>query len=190
MPDASARLKHLDQSFGALWDKKDFDYAKWLIKKRDPELYENRILKLWNDHHDVGDPRFNPLAVTYKVDLVVNAGLTRIAQLMVGASTTSFTHFASGTGTNAEAAGDTALQTESTRISMATSGDRYVTGTSAKFAGFFGSTSPTGVISEGGAFDAGAAGTMLFRSVYSSTLSHTQNSTTYTLQQTISQSAT
>lgn len=184
-----SHLKHFDQGYGALWWAEDEQYAFDLIKQRRPEIYEDRIFKIWNDHPIRDDPRFAPIAVTFKEDLVVSAGLTRIAQLMTGVSSTSFTHFESGTGTNAESAGDTALQTALTRVSMASSGDRYATGTSAKFAGFFGSSTSSGTVAEGGAFDNGSGGTMLFRSVYASTLAHTSGSTTYTLQQTITQSA-
>jgi len=135
---------------------------------------------------------FEPAQVTYKEDLVVNVGLTRLAQLMTGKSTTSFTHFVSGTGSTAEAAGLTISDvTESTRVSMATSGDRYDSGTSAKFVGFFPSTSPNATITTGCAADSAtpSAGTILFYTKYSSSLVHTNGTTIYVLQQTITQTA-
>lgn len=186
----SSALKVRDVGFGSVWSKEDHDYVLRLLRKRDPSAFEDRLLSIWNDHKLIREePRFAPIEVTYKEDLVVTAGMTRIAQLMTGDSTTSFRYFASGTGTNAEALADTALQTESVRVDMDSSGDRYGSGTSAKFVGFFPTASTTATIAEGGAFDAGAVGTMLFRTKYSSTISHVSGTTIYVLQQTINQSS-
>lgn len=188
----SDKIKSFDVGYGAVWSKEDFEYAKRAFRK---DRYDKTLMLLerkLNDQtafDDRVDRLCEPLQVAKKVDLVVNAGLTRIAELLTGESTTSFTHFASGTGTTAEAAGQTALVTELARVSMVTSGDRFATGTSAKFVGFFDSSTSSGTIAEGAVFDNSSGGTMLFRTKYSSTLSHTQDSTTYTLSETISQSA-
>lgn len=181
-----------DVGYGAVWSKSDAQYALRSIKR---DRYDEtlRLLERKLNDQTAFDERVNrlmePLEVTKKEDLVVNVGLTRIAELLTGESTTSFTHFASGTGTTAESSGQTALVTELARVSMVTSGDRFATGTSAKFAGFFDSSTSSGVIAEGGVFDAASSGTMLFRTKYSSTLTHTQDNTVYTLTETISQSA-
>ncbi len=52
-------------------------------------------------------------------NLIVNAGLERVARLLGGVSTDVFTHIAIGTGTTAAATGDTALETEYTRAAAA-----------------------------------------------------------------------
>jgi hypothetical protein len=48
-------------------------------------------------------------------NLIVNAGLARVARLLGGVSTDYYTHIAIGTGTTAATTGDTALETEYTR---------------------------------------------------------------------------
>ena len=182
-----------DVGVGAVWSKEDADYAFRSIKRDRYDETFRLLERAFNDQTSF-DQRINkhlePLQVTYKVDLVVNAGLTRIAQLCTGESTSSFTHFAAGTGTGSESASDTALGTELGRVSMVTQGDRFSTGTSMKFAGFFDTSISSGTVAEGGMFDASSSGTMLFRSKYSSTLTHTSGSTVFTLQETVSQSAT
>ncbi|MEM3160347.1 MAG: hypothetical protein QXJ74_06150 [Nitrososphaera sp.] len=181
-----------DVGAGAVWSKEDADYALRAIKRDRYDETFRLLERRFNDQTSF-DQRVNkhcePIEVTYKVDLVVNAGLTRLAQFMTGESTTSFTHFAAGTGTTAEGSGQTALVTEIGRVSMITSGDRYSSGTSAKFAGFFPTSTTSGTIAEGGVFDAGASGTMLFRTKYSATLVHTSGTTVFTLMETLTQSA-
>jgi hypothetical protein len=185
-----------DYSYGSVWQSADEKYVCKLLRQRNPELMEKRISKIWDDHRAIYDKKyarmFEPVSVTYKEDLVVNEGLTRLAQLATGQSSTSFTHFVSGTGSTAEGAGRTIADVvESARVSMSTSGDRYATGTSMKFAGFFPSTSPTATITQGAAADNAtpSAGTILFYTKYGSGLSHTAGTTFYVLQQTITQTA-
>ena len=190
---ASSTIRTHDVGVAAVWSKEDSDYAFRSIKRDRFDETQRLLLRALNDQTSF-DERVNkhcePLQVAHKEDLVVNAGLTRIAQLITGESTTSFTHFAAGTGNTAEAAGDTALATELGRVSMVTSGDRFATGTSAKFAGFFDTSISSGTVAEGGAFDASSNGTMLFRTVYASTLTHTSGTSVFTLHQTLAQSAT
>lgn len=194
--DGVVYTETLDYNYGSLWAKEDQDYVLNLLRRRDSAVMEDRILKVWNDHKAIHDDHygrlFEPIAVTYKEDLVVGVGLTRNAELMTGDSTTSFTHFVSGTGSAAEGSGRTIADvTESARVSMATSGDRYPSGTDAKFAGFFGSASATATITQGAVADSGtpSAGTILFYTLYSSSLDHTQNSTIYVLQTTVAQTS-
>lgn len=192
----SAHIHKHDFGYGAVWDKADEAYVRALIKQRNPAVFEDRLKKVWDDHKAIKDDKygrlFEPLQVTYKEDLVVDVGLQRIADLCVGVSTTSFTHFVSGTGATAEGSGRTIADvTESTRVSLLTSGDRFRTGTSMKFVGFFPSTSPTAVITQGAVADSAtpSAGTILFYTKYSASISHTSGTTFYTLSQTITQSA-
>jgi hypothetical protein len=48
-------------------------------------------------------------------NLIVNAGLERVAKLLGGVSTDYYTHIAIGEGTTAATTGDTALESEATR---------------------------------------------------------------------------
>jgi len=82
-----------------------------------------------------------------------------------------------------------ALKSENARVSLSTSGYQTSSGSSMKFAGFFNTGFASAVITEGGVFDASSGGNMLFRTVYSSSLSHTQYSTVYTLTQSILQAS-
>lgn len=194
---AGAPIHAHDFGYGSVWLKEDEEYVKKLLALRNPALFEDRVLKIWNDHKVIRDDKylrlFEPVQVTYKEDLVVNVGLTRLAELATGASSTSFTHFVSGTGSTAEAAGLTiANVTESARVNMTTgSGDRYASGTSMKFVGFFPNTSTTATITTGSVADSAtpSAGTILFYTKYASSLSHTSGTTIYVLQQTITQTA-
>src|SRR3990167_4216920 len=68
-------------------------------------------------------------------NLVVDAGLAQIVDLMVGTDTSSFTHCRVGSGTNTPAAGDTDMQTIiDTGITVT---NRYKSGLVAYFDTFF-----------------------------------------------------
>jgi hypothetical protein len=105
--------------------------------------------------------------------------------LVTGESDHYFSHFASGCSTIPESRGDTKLRDENARVSLFNSGYQTSSGTSMKFSGFF----PTGiescVVTEGGVFDNFQGGNMLFRTVYTNPLTHTQYETVYTLTQVI-----
>lgn len=112
----------------------------------------------------------------YMPNLVVSAGKTFIASRMVGTASGVMTHMGIGTGSTAEAAGDTTLATELTvaggftsyaRASVTGSNTNNVVTYSASFAANNPSAPAGGaVLREAGIFNAATAGTMLCRTVY------------------------
>lgn len=106
-------------------------------------------------------------------NLITSAGKAGVASRINGAgSEAAFTYIALGTGTNAAAAGDTALQTE-----LSTSGlsrvnataarvTTSVTNDTAQLSNTF-SVSGSAAVTEAGVLNAGASGTLLSRLVFS-----------------------
>jgi hypothetical protein len=96
-------------------------------------------------------------------NLVVTVGKNFVASRMVGTASNIMSHMATGSGTTAAAAGDTALQTELGRVALATSSasTNVVTYTASFPAG-----TATGALTEAGIFNAASAGTMLCRTVF------------------------
>lgn len=188
-------MTHDDIAVATLWDKRDEEgIDKLLAKVRVGDVHPNSFEeKLQRYHNDQTLPReFEPLEQTPpKHDLVVNSGLTRIAQLVTGKSSTIFSHFASGTGIATERPADYRLASENYRVAMLSSGFMEAVGIAMKFVGKFPSSLSSATITEGGVFDASAinAGTLLFRTLYpsSSRFQHIQNRTFYSLMQTINQ---
>lgn len=184
-----ANLHLVDINRVALFDKSDASYVKRQLYQHRFDSFNERLDRSLNDQtafDDLAKRHVEPLQVCRKVDLVVTAGLQRLAKLATGKTTTSFTHIACGTGTNAENPGDAALQTEVRRIAVT---DRFDSGTSMKFSGFFDSTTATGSYTEFGLFDAAAGGNMFSRTVFSPAISHTQDDSVFTLTEVVSQSA-
>ena len=96
---------------------------------------------------------------------IVTAGKNDIASLITGAGSV-MTHMAVGTGTNAVAAGDTTLQTETDRNALSTSGGSPSTNTVTYVAGWNAGDGP-GSLTEAGLCSASSSGTMLARTVFS-----------------------
>ena len=98
-------------------------------------------------------------------NLVVNAGLTFINQRMLGTSQAVMSHMALGSGTNAAAAGDTALQTQvgnrETLDAAVNDSPGVITYTST-----FEPGDATGALTEAGIFNAGTSGNMLCRTKF------------------------
>lgn len=97
-------------------------------------------------------------------NLVVTSGKAFIASRMVGTGSAVMSHMAVGTSTTAPVAGQTALVSEIARAAI-------VSGTSATnvvtYSAVFAAGVGTGAITEAGILNAGAAGTMLSRTVFS-----------------------
>lgn len=185
----SYQNEYLDTNRVALFSKSDAPIIKKLLQEQHFDNFNERLDRFLNDqtsYDDLHHKHLEPLQVRIKHDLVVTTGMQRIAKLVTGKTTTSFTHMACGTGTSAESSGDQSLQAETQRIACT---DRFDSGTSIKFAGLFPSSTPTGQISEFGIFDSPAAGNMLVRTVFSPAISHVQDSTIFSLTQVISQSS-
>jgi hypothetical protein len=102
-------------------------------------------------------------------NLVVNAGLNLIRDFLDGDAPTAPSHFSYGTGTNAVAAGDTALQTEVARDTLTSQ-----TGTNAQqqvYTYYLGSLTGNGnTLGEAAIFNAASGGTMLCRVKLSPTI--------------------
>lgn len=110
---------------------------------------------------------FYKFGVSYS-NLIVAAGRGLISGRINGVGTPAApTYMAIGTGTNAAAAGDTALQTEGYRVAGAASlVTTTVTNDTCQLVGTFAITG-SAAITEMGIFNAGIAGTMLVRNVFS-----------------------
>lgn len=183
------RIHLKDYGLGALWDARDGDVIRKNFQKRAyAKTFDKKLLRAYNDQtvNFKEELKAEPLHIVFKEDLVVNLGLQRIAQLIVGESTTSFTHMASGTGTAGETADDQALAAENARVSLSTSGYRVSQGVYVKMGGFFPKSTATANVRESGAFDGPSGGVMLYRTLYDDVIGHTQNVTAYTLTQVIS----
>ena len=94
-------------------------------------------------------------------NLVVDAGLAQIVDLMIGTDTSSFTHCRVGSGTNTPAAGDTDMQTIiGTGLTVT---NRYRSGAIAYFDTFFSTTSNNGTWNETGIANASTGSDLLCR---------------------------
>lgn len=100
---------------------------------------------------------------TFK-NLVVNVGKDFVASRMVAASATVMSDMAIGSGTTAPAAGDTTLQSELGRVTLASAS---ATGAVVTYTASFPAGTGTGAVTEAGIFNAAVAGTMLCRTVFS-----------------------
>ena len=96
-------------------------------------------------------------------NLVVTAGKYWVADRMNNANTV-MPHMAVGTGTNAAAAGDTALQTENDRNALTST---TVTNNAIAYVATWAAGDATAALTEAGIFDAASGGDLLARTVFS-----------------------
>lgn len=108
-------------------------------------------------------------------NLVVDAGLAQIVDLMIGTDTSSFTHCRVGSGTNTPAAGDTDMQT--IIDSGVTVTNRYRSGAVAYYDTFFSTTSNNGTWAETGIANASTGSDLLCRRKFSATFAKTSSNT-------------
>ena len=97
-----------------------------------------------------------------KHNLITNQGKTLFARRIGGDTHAAITHMAIGTGSTAPAAGNTILQTETTRLTCTNVVDGYSTVFSAIF-----SSAQINTTTEVGLFNAASGGTLACRAVYS-----------------------
>ncbi len=97
-------------------------------------------------------------------NLVVNVGKDFVASRMVAASATVMSHMGIGSDTTAPAAGDTTLGSQLGRVTLASAS---ATGAVVTYTASFPAGTGTGAVTEAGIFNAGTAGTMLCRTVFS-----------------------
>jgi hypothetical protein len=104
---------------------------------------------------------------TFSANLIVNAGLARIALLMTGGGS-PMSHMALGGSSTMPGATQTALVSEVGRVALAstTTVTTNVSGDSVQYVATFPAGTATGALTEAGLFDAASGGTMLARSVY------------------------
>ncbi len=108
-------------------------------------------------------------------NLVVDAGLAQIVDLMIGTDTSSFTHCRVGSGTNTPAAGNTDMQTI---IGVGvTVTNRYRSGAVAYFDTFFSTSANNGSWEETGIANASTGSDLLCRRKFSSTFTKTSSNT-------------
>lgn len=96
-------------------------------------------------------------------NLIVTAGKNLVAQLVSG-SGTSFTHMAIGTSGTAEAVGNTALGTETGRVTLTS---KVATNNVISYVGDFPAGTGTGTIVEASVMNASSGGVMLNRATFS-----------------------
>lgn len=100
-------------------------------------------------------------------NLVVTTGKDYIASRIKDATATAMSHMAVGTSGTAAAAGDTTLGAEVGRVALDST---TVSTNTVTYVATFPAGTGTGTLAEGGLFNAGAAGTMLCRTLFSSTI--------------------
>jgi len=96
-------------------------------------------------------------------NLVVTTGKNYVASRMKDATATAMTHMAIGTGATAAAAGNTALETESGRVALASTN---VSNNVVTYTATFAAGTGTGSLREAGILNANSGGTLLCRTVY------------------------
>ena len=97
-------------------------------------------------------------------NLVVTAGKEYVASRMKDTSATAMSHMAVGTGSTAAAAGDTALGTESGRVSLSST---TVTNNVITYVATFPAGTATAALTEAAILNASSGGTLLCRTVFS-----------------------
>ena len=125
--------------------------------------------------------------VVQEVDnLVVTAGKEFVASSILKTTSNSpaaMTHMAIGSGTNNPAAGDTALQTELGRVSLASSS---ASGAVVTYTATFGAGTGTGAVTEAGILNASSSGTLLCRTEFNGVNKGSADSMTITWTVTVS----
>ena len=97
-------------------------------------------------------------------NVVVTDGKGYVASRMKNATATAMSHMAIGTGSTAAAASDSALGSESGRVSLTST---PVTNNEVEYVATFGAGTGTGAITEAGILNASSSGTLLCRTVFS-----------------------
>ena len=170
-----------DVNLAALWDKRDYIYVKKLFDKiriaeeqhNHPEVHklitewEGKVERMLEGQYVEDTPNNpKPLQVARKNDVITNQGMARLVSIIVGKTNLRFTHYASGDGIAIATVGDTKLQAEKFRISMATDGFMTAAGTAARYGAVFIPSAPSHVVAEAGVVDTATLGTFLNRTLY------------------------
>ena len=97
-------------------------------------------------------------------NLVVTVGKNFVASRMVGTTSAIMSHMAIGAGTSSAVIGDTTLGSELGRVALS---GAAATSAVVTYSATFPAGTGTGAVTEAGIFNAGSAGTMLCRTVFS-----------------------
>jgi hypothetical protein len=97
-------------------------------------------------------------------NVVVTDGKGYVASRMKDATATAMSHMAIGTDSTSAAASDSALGSESGRVSLTST---TVTDNEVEYVATFGAGTGTGAITEAGILNAASSGTLLCRTVFS-----------------------
>lgn len=111
---------------------------------------------------------FGNLKEKHTRNLLVAVGKAFITSRMIGTASAIMSHMAVGSGTNAAASANTALQTELGRVAL-TSGVQVTTTTTSdavQYVATFAAGIGTGSLTEAGLFNAASGGTLLARTVF------------------------
>ena len=174
-----------DYSYITKFDKKDLPYIYRLAEEvratHNQDLvseYNSLTEKKWNDHNPiltVGNRTIEPLEAVKSDDLVVNAGVNRCIDQILGISTVRWQLMTRGIGTTLPNVAQTTIVSETLpRVDMSLFGWREYAGASLRFAGIFGESivTPPIAYSECGIFTTSTVGTMLNRNVFSVSITH------------------
>ena len=149
--------------------------AKFVLKGN-VELYEFPSNFTYDDYLELRRTGDHKRYIKDKGDnLVVDAGLAQIVDLMIGTDTNSFTHCRVGSGTNTPAAGDTDMQT--IIGSGVTVTNRYRSGSIAYYDTFFSTTANNGTWAETGIANASTGSDLLCRRKFSSSFTKSSSNT-------------
>lgn len=127
--------------------------------------------EMWLIVRDAKTGKIIPEECQQVKNLIVNAGLYQIIDLIIGASDADFTHCGVGSGSTPPAAGDTDLQTPIGDRKVIT--ERFRSTNKGTFSTFFGSADNNGTWRESGLFTALTGGTMLCRALLASAFEKT-----------------
>jgi hypothetical protein len=172
-----------DLNYAAGWDLNDYNYVSRLFKEiqlasdygEDDIVeslsrgYERKITRKYEGQYipDIKeDPA--PVDVSFKKDVITNQGMGRLVSIIIGKTQERFLHYASGQGTSVATIGDTKLQDEKFRISMATDGFRTAAGTVARYGAVIIPSAPSHTVAESGVVTTAVGGTFLNRTLYPS----------------------
>tara|TARA_B110001454_G_C12695960_1_gene424384 strand:- start:505 stop:930 length:426 start_codon:yes stop_codon:yes gene_type:complete len=97
-------------------------------------------------------------------NLVVTTGKGYVASRMKDTTATAMSHMATGTGSSAAAAGDTALGSESGRVALTST---TVSTNTVTYVATFPAGTATAALTEAGILNAASSGTLLCRTVFS-----------------------
>jgi hypothetical protein len=170
-----------DLNYVGCWDTSDYRYVSRLFKEiqiaednGEEDIvenlsrgYERKITRKFEGQYipDIKeDPA--PVDVSFKKDVITNQGMGRLVSIIIGKTNDRFLHYASGAGTSVATIGDTKLQDEKFRISMATDGFRTAAGTVARYGAVFIPSAPSHTVAESGVVTTATGGTFLNRTVY------------------------